>query len=79
MDRATFTESIRAIRNRTPFRPFTVALVSGDRHEVDRPETLALGDGMAVLVAPGNVPVFFDHEGVNQIIGDLSGRGVQAS
>ncbi len=47
--------------------------------EVDRPETLALGEGMAVLVAPGNVPVFFDHEGVNQVIGDLSGRGTEAT
>lgn len=74
MDRETFTASIRAFRNRTPFRPFTVALVNGDRYEVDRPETLAIGDGMAVLVAPGNVPVFFDHEGVSQIIGDLAER-----
>lgn len=79
MDRATFTETIRAFRNRTPFRPFTVALVNGDRYEVDRPEILALGEGMAVLVAPGNVPVFFDHEGVNQVIGDLSGRGAESS
>ena len=78
MDRDTFDQTIRAVRNRTPFRPFTVALVNGDRYEVDRPEILALGDGMAVLVAPGNVPVFFDHEGVNQIIGDLSGRGAEA-
>jgi hypothetical protein len=79
MDRETFTATIRAFRNRTPFRPFAVALVNMDRYEVDRPETLALGDGMAVLVAPGNVPVFFDHEGVNQVIGDLSGRGAESS
>jgi hypothetical protein len=78
MDRATFTETIRAFRNRTPFKPFTVALVNGDRYEVDRPEVLALGDGAAVLLAPGNVPVFFDHEGVSQVIGDLSGRGAEA-
>ena len=77
MDRETFTETIRALKNRTPFRPFTVALVNGDRYEVDRPEPLALGEGMAVLVAPGNVPVFFDHEGVSQVIGDLSGRGAE--
>ena len=30
---------------------------------------------MAVLLAPGSVPVFFDNEGVSEIIGDLSGRG----
>lgn len=79
MDRETFTATIRAFRNRMPFRPFTVALLNGDRYEVDRPEILALGEGMAVLVAPGNVPVFFDHEGVNQVIGDLSGHGAEAS
>jgi len=79
MDREIFTATIRAFRNRTPFRPFTVALVNGDRYEVDRPEILALGDGMALFVAPGNVPVFFDHEGVSQVIGDLSGRGAETS
>src|SRR5258708_2262306 len=42
MDRETFTATIRAFRNWTPFKPFTVALVNGDRYEVDRPETLAL-------------------------------------
>ena len=78
MDRETFTATIRANRNRTPFKPFTVALVNGDRYEVDRPEILALGEGFAVLVAPGNVPVFFDHEGVSQVIGDLSGRAADA-
>ncbi|MDX1965446.1 MAG: hypothetical protein SFX18_20035 [Pirellulales bacterium] len=33
----------------------------------------------AVLLAPGNVPIFLDHEGVSQVIGDLSGRGALAS
>ena len=79
MERETFTETIRAFRNRTPFRPFTVALVNGDRYEVDRPEILAIGDGLALLVAPGNVPVFFDHQGVSQVIGDLSGHGAATS
>jgi hypothetical protein len=79
MDRETFTTTIQAFQSRKPFRPFTVALVDGDRHEVDRPNVLALGDGVAVLLAPGNVPVFFDHEGVSQVIGDLSGRGAEAS
>ncbi len=79
MDRATFAETIQAFRNRTPFRPFTVALVNGDRYEVDRPEIIAIGEGIAILVAPGDVPVFFDHEGVSQVIGDLSGRGAETS
>ncbi|MGL6072917.1 MAG: hypothetical protein ACRC8S_02025 [Fimbriiglobus sp.] len=79
MERETFTMTIRAFRNRTPFKPFTVALMNGDRYEVDHPERLALGDGVAVLLAPGNVPVFLDHEGVNQVIGDLSGRGAEST
>ena len=79
MDRETFTQTVRVFRNRMPFRPFTVALVNGDRYEVDRPDTLAVGEGIAILISPGGVPVFFDHEGVSQVIGDLSGRGAEAS
>ncbi|HXD85196.1 MAG TPA: hypothetical protein VN641_01800 [Urbifossiella sp.] len=79
MDRETFTATIAAFQGRKPFKPFTVALVDGDRYEVDRPNVLALGDGAAVLLAPGNVPVFFDHEGVRQVIGELSGRGAETS
>lgn len=78
MDRETFSSTIRAFKHRAPFRPFTVAMVNGDRLEVDHSDALALRNGMAVFVAPGNVPVFFDHEGVSQIIGDLSGRGAEA-
>ena len=55
-----------------------VALVDGDRYEVDRPNILAVGEGIAVLISPSGVPVFFDHEGVSQVIGDLSGRGAEA-
>lgn len=32
----------------------------------------------AVLLAPGNVPVFFDHEDISQVIGDVSKRGAEA-
>ena len=49
MDQETFTETIRAFKNRTPFRPFTVVTVSGNRHEVDHPDTLAVNDGLAML------------------------------
>lgn len=34
MDRDTFDGTIRAFKHRTPFRPFTVAMVNGDRLEV---------------------------------------------
>lgn len=78
MDRETFTATIAVLQGRRPFQPFTVALLDGDRYEVARPNVLALGDGAAVLLAPGNVPVFFDHENVSQVIGDPSGRGAES-
>jgi len=69
-----FDETLRAFRRRTPFRPFTVVLVNGDRFEVDHPDALVVRDGMAIYVAPGGVPVLFDHEGVSQVVGDLMGQ-----
>jgi hypothetical protein len=74
MQAETFDNSLIAFKRRSPFRPFTVALVNGDRFEVDHPDALVVRDGVAVYVAPGGVPVLFDHEGVNQFIGDLMGR-----
>ena len=75
MDRNTFSGAIRVLKNRKPFQPFTVSMVNGDRFEVDHPDALAVRDGLALFAAPGNVPVIFDHEGVSQLIGDLSGHG----
>jgi len=74
MDRDTFDGTIRTFKHRTPFRPFTVALVNGDRLEVDHPDALAVRDGVALFAGPGGVPVVFDHEGVSQIVGDLAER-----
>ena len=74
MDRDTFDGTIRAFKHRTPFRPFTVAMVNGDRLEVDHPDALAVRDGVALFAAPGGVPVVFDHESVNSVVGDLAER-----
>ena len=78
MERDTFTETIRTFKHRTPFRPFTVVTVSGNRHEVDHADALAVNDGVALFAGPGGVPVIFDYEGVSEVIGDLSGRGAEA-
>jgi hypothetical protein len=78
MDREIFTETIRAFKHRTPYQPFTVVTVGGNRYEVDFPEALAVRDGLAIYVGPGHVPVFFDHEGVSEVVGDLSGRAAEA-
>ena len=74
MQAENFDHTLAAFRERTPFRPFTVALVNGDRFEVDHPGALVIRDGVAVYVAPGGFPVIFDHEGVSQVIGDLMGK-----
>jgi hypothetical protein len=74
MEASNFDSTLTAFKRRTPFRPFTVALVNGDRFEVDHPEALLIRDGVAVYVASGGIPVLFDHEGVSQVIGDLMGQ-----
>jgi hypothetical protein len=78
MDRETFTETVRAFKNRAPFRPFTVVTISGNRYEVDHSDALAVNDGVALFAGPGGVPVIFDFEGVSEVLSDLSGHGAQA-
>ena len=65
-----FERTLRSFRRRTPFRPFTVEIVSGHRFQVDHPEALVLRDGVAVFVAAGGVPTLFDHESVSQVVGE---------
>jgi hypothetical protein len=74
VDREKFDVTLRTLKNGRPFRPFTLAMVNGDRLEVDFPDGLALREGVALYLAPGGVPVWFDHEGVSQVIGDLAGE-----
>jgi hypothetical protein len=76
MNREIFTESMSLLKGRVPFHPFTVALVNGDRFEVDFPDALSIRDGAAVYLKPRGIPVIFDHEGVNQIEGDLLQQGL---
>jgi hypothetical protein len=74
MDRATFDATIRSFKHRTPFRPFTVSLVNGDRLEVDHPDALVVRDGVGLFVGSDRVPAVFDYEGVAQVAGDLANR-----
>jgi hypothetical protein len=74
MDADNFERSLRAFQRRSPFRPFTVALVNGGRFQVDHPEALIVRDGVAVFVAAGGVPVLFDHDSVSQFRGEPSDR-----
>jgi hypothetical protein len=70
MDISQFERSLRAFQRRTPFRSFTVALVSGDHFQVDHPEALVLRDGVAVFIAAGGIPTLFDHSSVSQLVGE---------
>lgn len=74
METDNFDRTLIAFKRRSPFQPFTVVLVNGDRFEVDYPEALLVRDGVAVYIAAGGFPVIFDHEGVSQFIGDLMDR-----
>jgi hypothetical protein len=77
MDRETFDVTIRTFKHRTPFRPFTVSLVNGERLEIDHPEALVARDGVGLFVGPGGIPAVFDYEGVAQVIGDLANRPLE--
>jgi len=64
-----FDKLLVELRQRRPFRVFTVELHGGERFEIDHPLALVVRDGVAVFLAPGGRPIWFDHDSVNQIIG----------
>lgn len=64
-----FEQVLQALAERQPFHVFTIELNGGKRFEVDHARALVVRDGVAVFIAPGGVPVWFDHESVNQIVG----------
>jgi hypothetical protein len=64
-----FDRVLDGLRQLQPFRVFTVELIGGKRFEVDHPGALVVRDGVAVFLAPGGVPIWFDHEGVSQFVG----------
>lgn len=69
MTAENFDQVLNTLQQRKPFRVFTVELHGGDRFEVDHPNALVVRDGVAVFLAPGGVPIWFDHDSVNQIVG----------
>jgi hypothetical protein len=62
-----FTNLLDRLRQLQPFRVFTVELHGGQRFEVDHPGALVVRDGVAVFLAAGGVPIWFDYKSVNQI------------
>ncbi len=71
-----FDSVLKALRDNRPFTVFTVELNGGKRFEVDHPLALVVRDGVAVFLAPGGVPVWFDHDSVLRIVG--AGSGAEA-
>jgi hypothetical protein len=68
MTAENFDLALRELQEKRPYRIFTVELNGGRRFEIDHPHALVVRDGVAVFVAPGGIPVLFDHDGVNQIV-----------
>ena len=74
-----FELSLQIMKGRIPFQPFTIALINGDRLEVDHPEALMVRESLAIFFAPGRIPQLFDHEGVAQLIGDFMNASESAA
>lgn len=65
-----FETTLEAMMDRRPFTPVTIELHGGRRFEVDHRHSVVYrsGLGKAIFLAPGGVPIYFDHESVNHII-----------
>jgi hypothetical protein len=70
-----FEHVLQELRQRQPFHIFTVELHGGRRFEVDHPGALVSREGVAVFLAPGGIPILFDHDSVNQIIAAPASAG----
>ncbi|MFM9962001.1 MAG: hypothetical protein ACKV2Q_12335 [Planctomycetaceae bacterium] len=68
MPEAHFDQLLTELRDQQPFRIFAVTFLSGRRFEVDHPHALLVREGVAVFLAPGGIPIYFDHDSVNEVI-----------
>jgi hypothetical protein len=62
-----FNAVLTRLQERQPFKIFTIELNGGQRFEIDGPFAFVHREGIGVFVAPGGIPVWFDHESVNRI------------
>ena len=72
MTSENFDKLLQGLQRRTPFSVFTVELHGGEWFEVDHPGAMVVRDGAAVYLAPGGVPIWFDHDSVNQVVGAMN-------
>jgi hypothetical protein len=68
MTAENFDNVLTGLRERQPYQVFTVVLNGGERFEIDHANALLIREGVAVFLAPGGVPIVFDHESVLQIV-----------
>ncbi len=64
-----FKEVLRGFLRLTPFRPFTLELVSGSRIEVNHPEALTLYDELVVCLSTSDIRNVFEYAAVVRFIG----------
>lgn len=69
MSPEVFAATLDELMMRQPFRVFAIELHGGRRVEIDHRKAVVRRDGAAVFVAPGGIPIWFDHDSVTQIIG----------
>jgi hypothetical protein len=72
MPREEFLSQLIYHLRRTPYRPFTVVLTSGERFEVDAPQYVAHNipdNGSAAGYLAPDDAFIFDHEEVKEFIG----------
>ncbi|MCI0332934.1 MAG: hypothetical protein L0228_06890 [Planctomycetes bacterium] len=70
-----FQQTLSELSRQSPFRPFVVELVNGERIEVDHPEALAFRDMRAIFITKEGRAHNFDPEGVTRIVGpEVNGK-----
>ena len=79
MTAENFTNLVNNLRDRKPFRPFTIRLNDGSHIEVDHPGAIAAAEGAAVGWAPGRIPFWIEADAVSLVEGDLATRAGQST
>ena len=69
-----FEKTLQAYQRREPFRSFRVRFVSGEHIDVDYPDAVIIRAGVGVYLNAQGVPTLFDHESVNEVLGETGRR-----
>ena len=72
MNQDRLDNTITAFQRQMPFLPFTIVMMNGNRFEIDHFNAVICRNGRGVFMSPGGIPIFFDHDAVSEIVGDLA-------